>query len=138
MILVSLTVTFRMTQTIGFLDTGLCLAAISTWNEFVKVGDQSFKFHHPSAKEGMKHVWHGSIAENIVSSTARDILVSAMVALECGKQFEPVFTVHDEVVCEGPEYETTENFESILRASIPQYVGKLMKVDTKLLGRYSK
>ena len=108
------------------------------WNEFEKVGDKSFKFHHPSAKEGMKHVWHGSVAENIVSATARDILVSAMIALECGKQFEPVFTVHDEIVCEGPKDETTENFESILRASIPPYVGKLMEVEVSCLGRYSK
>ena len=108
------------------------------WNEFEKVGDKSFKFRHPSAKEGMKHVWHGSIAENIVSATARDILVSAIIALECGKQFEPVFTVHDEVVCEAPENETMENFESILRASIPQYVGKLMGVASSRLERYSK
>ena len=43
----------------------------------------------------------GKLAENVVSSTARDLLADALVAAE-NEGLGPVLTVHDELVCEGP------------------------------------
>lgn len=43
----------------------------------------------------------GKLAENVVSSTARDLLAEALVSAESAGLC-PVLTIHDEIVCEGP------------------------------------
>jgi len=39
--------------------------------------------------------------ENVVSSTARDLLAASLIAAE-NEGLNPVLTVHDELICEGP------------------------------------
>jgi DNA polymerase len=46
-----------------------------------------------------ERVWHGMLAENIVSGTARDLLVAAIRRLEAAG-FAIIFHVHDELVAE--------------------------------------
>jgi DNA polymerase len=46
-----------------------------------------------------QRVWHGMLAENIVSGTARDLLVAAIRRLEAAG-FPIIFHVHDELVAE--------------------------------------
>jgi len=47
------------------------------------------------------HTFGGRLCENVVSSTARDLLAAALVAAE-REGLRPVLTVHDELICEGP------------------------------------
>jgi DNA polymerase len=47
------------------------------------------------------HTFGGRLCENVVSSTARDLLAESLVAAE-RDGLNPVLTVHDELVCEGP------------------------------------
>jgi DNA polymerase len=44
-------------------------------------------------------IYSGKICENVVSATARDLLVEAILRLE-GRGFKMVFHVHDEVIVE--------------------------------------
>lgn len=47
------------------------------------------------------HTFGGRLCENVVSSTARDLLAESLIAAE-REGLNPVLTVHDEIVCEGP------------------------------------
>ncbi len=46
------------------------------------------------------HTFGGRLCENVVSSTARDLLAASLVAAE-REGLNPVLTVHDELICEG-------------------------------------
>jgi DNA polymerase len=49
-----------------------------------------------------ERIWYGKLAENIVSGTARDLLVAALHRIEAA-DFETIFHVHDELVVEVDE-----------------------------------
>lgn len=55
-----------------------------------------------TSNRGIKSLFGGLIAENIVQAVCRDLLYNALVKLE-DAGFSPVLHVHDEIVCEEPE-----------------------------------
>lgn len=63
-------------------------------------------------KEGKEeHVFPGKLVENIVQATARDILAHALVAVN--RSYPVVLHVHDEIVAEVPQDDTTHTLQTI-------------------------
>ena len=50
-------------------------------------------------KWAIEHTWGGTLTENIVQPTARDLMMPAMVRLE-KKGYQALLSVHDEGICE--------------------------------------
>ena len=67
-------------------------------------------------RQGFKHgkirMYGGRWTENIVQAIARDVMVEAMFSLEI-KGYRPIMTVHDEIVCEVPDYYTSTALETV-------------------------
>lgn len=77
--------------------------------------DNRIFFRHP--KKGPVDTWGGSIVENIVQATARDLMATALLACDRHKLLSPVLTVHDEIINEvsvGRSKEALKAFESIM------------------------
>jgi CHC2-type zinc finger protein/Toprim domain-containing protein len=68
--------------------------------------------------------WYGTLVENVVQATARDLLATAMLRLEAAG-YRIAFHVHDEIVCEVPH--GFGNTEELLRImlELPQWANDL-------------
>jgi DNA polymerase len=62
---------------------------------------QFWAVNSKTKKWGVERTWGGTLTENIVQATARDLLMQGMVRLE-KRGYRALFSVHDEAVCEAP------------------------------------
>ena len=91
-------------------------------------------------KKGMltKRLWAGLLTENIIQATARDVLGMAMVVLERVSPFDPIATIHDEIVAEGDENTDVGTFEHTVMTSMAAPFDKMMVLDCSKYERYFK
>lgn len=75
-----------------------------------------------SSNRGPKSLYGGLIFENCVQATSRDIMATALVKLEYGG-YNPVLHVHDEPVCEVPEFNSIKTLHEIIKimSEIPHW-----------------
>lgn len=82
----------------------------------------------------------GSIVENITQATARDMMAVAMVAADESDAFDPVTTIHDELLAEGVDdgVNRKEEFEHLM-ITLPAWAeGCPVTAEGDLLRRYQK
>lgn len=85
------------------------------------------------------HTYGGSLTENAVQATARDLMADAMVRIEKAG-FENLLCVHDEILAETWEIEdrTVEEFTEIMATNPPWAEGLPTKVEAWKGPRYKK
>jgi DNA polymerase len=85
------------------------------------------------------HTYGGSLVENIVQATARDLMRDAMLRLEASGTYETVLTVHDELVAESDEDKgSVYEFEQLVSATEPWAAGMPVKAEAWRGARYHK
>jgi DNA polymerase family A/Toprim domain/CHC2 zinc finger len=68
--------------------------------------------------------WYGTLVENVVQATARDLLAAAMLRLEAAG-YSIVLTVHDEIVCEVAKgFGTADEFHRLM-TELPEWAAGL-------------
>ncbi len=83
------------------------------------------------------NLWHGTLVENIVQASCRDIMVDAALRLE-NAGFRVVLTVHDEVVSEADKERSLEDYLTIMKAPVAWAPGLPIKVEGWTGRRYRK
>jgi DNA polymerase len=71
-----------------------------------------------------ERIWYGKLAENIVSATARDLLVAGLRRIEAAG-FETIFHVHDELVVEVDEHAAALDAFKDLMTVLPDWADGL-------------
>lgn len=62
-----------------------------------------------------QRTYGGSIVENLTQAVARDIMAEALLRCEASKVYQPVGSVHDEIISEGyPLLGSTHEFEQLM------------------------
>lgn len=85
---------------------------------------------------GRVKTYGGKLVENITQAIARDIMAEAMLRVEAAG-FHPIFTVHDEVVCQDPP-ERLEEFKSIMEQNLKWWPDLPLDVEVQATERYQK
>lgn len=100
--------------------------------------------HKKTKKWSDMGTYGGSIVENIDQATARDMMAYALnrvsEAFESGElQYEPITTIHDELLAEAPEwYGDVSQFEHLLTDLPAEYAGCPVAAEGARLTRYQK
>ena len=75
------------------------------------------------SRNGRIGIWGGSVVENVVQALARIVIGEQMV--EINKQYKPVLTVHDAVVCVAAKDKAKEALDFIMdKMSVPPTWGQ--------------
>lgn len=67
-------------------------------------------------KWNLEGTYGGKLLENVTQAASRDVMADAMLRLE-GTPYRPVFTVHDEIVAEGPKGGNLDDFSETIARS---------------------
>lgn len=90
---------------------------------------------------GRKKLWGGMLVENLVQGTARDIICDCLFRLEGSKLLKPVFTVHDEIVCEVKTKDAKKGMAELLQVmtTAPDWLpGFPLGAEGETMTRYGK
>jgi len=86
-----------------------------------------------------QHTYGGSLMENVVQATARDLMRDAMLRLERTGIYQNVLTVHDELVCESDANAgSVREYEELVSAIEPWATGLPVKAEAWRGARYRK
>ncbi len=100
--------------------------------------------HKKSKKWGEMGTYGGSIVENIVQGTARDMMATSLAKVsqlyyEQQAQYIPLTTIHDELLAEAPlDYGDVGEFEHLLTDLPVEYSGCPVAAEGARLSRYQK
>lgn len=101
---------------------------LSYYSESVKAKKTNFR----------EYTHGGKLSENITQAVQRDLLRDAMLNM-VAEYRDPIFHVHDEIVCESPNaQEEKPKFESIMKRPNPWAPGLPIDVDAFIAKRYKK
>ena len=91
-----------------------------------------------SGKMGRRKIWGGVLVENVTQAVARDVMVEGMKRLEA-KDYLPILTVHDEIICEPAGMEPTLDEFIGLMTQTPEWAeGLPINADGFQAARYRK
>lgn len=83
-------------------------------------------------------IWGGTLVENAVQATARDIMVDSMLSM-ASNGFRILFTVHDEIVVEAPTGTKTEASVLEMVRMVPVWAkGCPINAESEKIERYKK
>lgn len=83
-------------------------------------------------------VWGGLLTENVVQATARDLMATAMMALEMAA-YPVILSVHDEIICEVPDGHGTLDEMIEIMTRVPEWAeGCPINAEGKEGRRYRK
>lgn len=117
--------------------------------EGVRADGSAYSFIAPSIRfmgiDGKTHQWvrmftyGGSLMENVVQATARDLMRDAMLNIEASGIYQNVLTVHDELVAESDlDKGSVHEFEKLVTATQPWAAGMPVKAEAWRGTRYRK
>ena len=96
-------------------------------------------YRHPN--RGLAKTWGGSLVENIVQGIARDLMACAMFECDDHKLFQPVLTVHDEIINEVKTEHAKKalpEFQKIMSKTPGWAAGLPMAAECVISSRYRK
>ena len=82
-------------------------------------------------------VYGGSLTENMIQATGRDLFAEAVLRLE-DAGYEPVLSIHDEIVLEVPTGTDPQNIIDIMAAPVTWLPGLTLGAEAQVLTHYRK
>ena len=90
-------------------------------------------------KWGPVVTYGGKLVENITQAIARDVMANALLNLDRSGIYQPVMTIHDEIVCEAAKDKGNQAEFAKIMVQLPAWAkGFPCSVDTACLNRYQK
>jgi DNA polymerase len=85
-----------------------------------------------------QHTYGGMLVENITQAVARDLMADALLRCEQSGVFQPVLTVHDELIAEGDPGLDIHAFERLMTEGSDWAAGCPIKAEGFVCDRYHK
>ena len=82
-------------------------------------------------------VYGGSLTENMIQATGRDVFAEAVLRLE-DAGYIPVLSIHDEIVLEVPTGTDPQKVVDIMAAPVPWLRGLTLGAEAQVLTHYKK
>jgi DNA polymerase len=107
-------------------------------------GDEHYELRFMGVHKKFKRwermsTYGGSIVENIDQGTARDMMAYALVTMDESEEYEPIASIHDELVSEADEDDGDENDYERMMVTLPAWAdGCPVASEGGKLTRYQK